>query len=143
MKPLYHDMPALELAIFRAIGEQFGHTSYRCSIDQFAHIIGQCASDIEPVLKDKSFIEFLAAVGMLLWFEKDNVCIVDSKWMKFRQPCGPYVCRHCLIDCNGTELPDPDPKSKRGKVHPQCMPRYLRLLQSVQMIEGRVNAYGH
>ena len=138
MKQLYSDLPHLEL--FKSILLQFGHISYRCPLGQFANIVGQPVSDILPALKDESFIEHLTAIGILLWFEKDLVCIVDSPRMKFRAPCGPYVCRLCLIDCNGTELSDPDPKSKRGKVHPQCMPRYKRLLQSTQMIEEREHA---
>lgn len=137
------ELTQFETELYIAINEQFGYVSRRFPLDQFANIIGHCASDIEPVLRDETFISVLAQVGTLLWFEKDNVCVVDACRMKFRQPTGPYVCRLCLIDVNGSELPDPDPRSKNGKIHPQCMPRYSRLLQGVQLVEAREHAYGH
>lgn len=141
MTPLYHDMPAFELAIFHAINKQFGHVAWRGSLDKFANIVGQRAGDIAPVLRDKSFIDFLAAVGTQLWFEGNDVVVVDTVHMKLRQPCGPYACRLCLGDANGDMSPDPDPRSKNGKVHTQCMPRFKRLLQIQQMNEERANAW--
>lgn len=137
------DLTQFEVEVYVAINEQFGHVSRRFPLDKFARIIGHCASDIEPILKDKNFTSILNQVGMLLWFEEDAVCIVDSIRMKLRQPCGPYVCRHCLIDSHGVMEKDPDPRSRNGWIHPQCMPRYSRLLHMQQMIEERANAYGH
>lgn len=135
------DITPFETELYIAINDQFGHVAWRGTFDSFARIIGHCASDVEPVLKDETFIDVLAQAGTLLWFEKDDVCVVDACRMKFRQPTGSYVCRLCLIDARGEMLPDPDPKSKNGKVHAQCMPRYRRLLQSAQMTEAREHAW--